>query len=197
MESLQGGFTLKKPDRMFDVDNKAAAFNRAASEAEIVSAFEAVVEEWCKGTEKLLAESDGGRAESEDAGPRPSSSTGGRGWRSSTRSPSNSRGASARWCSASSPPPRAAMLKRWKLLDNSITDANNEAKDNVKYLSTLEKYIEPLSSGNPVTILDALPGLLNNIKMMLTIARCADRAILGGAILRRAILRRNSPRNSL
>ena len=71
---------------------------------------------------------------------------------------------------------KSRVLKRWKLLDNSITDANNEAKDNVKYLSTLEKYIEPLSSGNPVTILDALPGLLNNIKMMLTIARCAAAA---------------------
>ena len=61
---------------------------------------------------------------------------------------------------------KSRVLKRWKLLDNSITDANNEAKDNVKYLSTLEKYIEPLRVGNPETILDSLPGLLNNIKMM-------------------------------
>lgn len=66
---------------------------------------------------------------------------------------------------------KSRVLKRWKLLDNSITDANNEAKDNVKYLSTLEKYIEPLRVGNPETILDSLPGLLNNIKMMHTIAR--------------------------
>ncbi len=27
---------------------------------------------------------------------------------------------------------KSRVLKRWKLLDNSITDANNEAKDNVK-----------------------------------------------------------------
>eukprot|EP00966_Prymnesium_polylepis_P069747 1621542-Prymnesium_polylepis.2 len=64
---------------------------------------------------------------------------------------------------------KSRVLKRWKLLDNSITDANNEAKDNVKYLSTLEKYIEPLRVGNPETILDSLPGLLNNIKMMVRV----------------------------
>ena len=31
-------------------------------------------------------------------------------------------------------------LKRWKVVDNDITDSLNEAKDNVKYLSTLETY---------------------------------------------------------
>lgn len=61
---------------------------------------------------------------------------------------------------------KSRVVKRWKILDNAITDANNEAKDNVKYLSTLEKYIEPLRTGTPETILDSLPGLLNNIKMM-------------------------------
>ena len=91
---------------------------------------------------------------------------------------------------------KSRVLKRWKLLDNSITDANNEAKDNVKYLSTLEKYIEPLSSGNPVTILDALPGLLNNIKMMLTIARCADARNFGAQFGGNSSAQNSSARNS-
>ena len=62
-------------------------------------------------------------------------------------------------------------LKRWRTLDNSVTDAANEAKDNVKYLTALEKYLEPLYVGDTRAAIDGLPGLLNNVKMMHTIAR--------------------------
>ena len=41
----------------------------------------------------------------------------------------------------------------------------------MKYLSTLEKSLEPMYQGTPTSIIDSLPSLLNNIKMMHTIAR--------------------------
>lgn len=47
----------------------------------------------------------------------------------------------------------------------------NEAKDNVKYLQTLERFIEPLYHGTPETIKETLPALMNSIKMIHTIAR--------------------------
>jgi dynein heavy chain len=160
---------------MFDIENKAAAFNRAGAEPEIVAQFEAVVEDWCKGTEKLLAETDSTRVDADDAGPETELDY----WRNRmAKFNSITEQLKGRECKVVLGVLSAAkskVLKRWKLLDNGITDANNEAKDNVKYLSTLEKYIEPLSTGTPLTILDALPGLLNNIKMMHTIARCAPR----------------------
>lgn len=62
-------------------------------------------------------------------------------------------------------------LRRWKQIDISITEAQNEARDNVKYLTTLEKFIEPLYTGNPTTIADTLPALMNSVKMIHTIAR--------------------------
>ena len=63
------------------------------------------------------------------------------------------------------------LLRRWKEKDVLITEKANEAKDNVKYLFTLERFIEPLYSGSATTIIDTLPALMNSIKMIHTIAR--------------------------
>ena len=62
-------------------------------------------------------------------------------------------------------------LRHWKQIDVNITEAANEAKDNVKYLITLEKFIEPLYAGTPTSMLDSLPGLFNSFKMIHTISR--------------------------
>ena len=63
------------------------------------------------------------------------------------------------------------LLRRWKQIDVNITEAANEAKDNAKYLYTLERFIDPLYTGNAETIIDTLPALMNSIKMIHTIAR--------------------------
>ena len=63
------------------------------------------------------------------------------------------------------------LLRRWKQIDVSITESANEAKDNVKYLYTLERFVDPLYTGNAETIIDTLPALMNSIKMIHTIAR--------------------------
>lgn len=60
---------------------------------------------------------------------------------------------------------------KWRSIELKVTEYLNEAKDNVKYLATLEKFIEPLYEGTPETIKDTLPALMNSIKMIHTIAR--------------------------
>jgi dynein heavy chain len=60
---------------------------------------------------------------------------------------------------------------KWRSIELRVTEALNEAKDNVKYLQTLERFIEPLYNGTPENIKETLPALMNSIKMIQTIAR--------------------------
>ena len=64
-----------------------------------------------------------------------------------------------------------SLQKRYENFQNTLTERLNEAKDNVKYLVTLEKFIKPLKDGTPEEIMETLPALMNAIKMIHTIAR--------------------------
>jgi len=66
---------------------------------------------------------------------------------------------------------RTKLLNDYKNIDNILTEKINEAKDNVKYLTTLEKFIDPLYVGTPEQIIETLPALMNAIKMIHTISR--------------------------
>lgn len=78
-------------------------------------------------------------------------------------------------CKVITPPPPCGNETRvspiFLQIDVNVTEAANEAKDNVKFLYTLERFIEPLYSGTATTIIDTLPALMNSIKMIHTIAR--------------------------
>lgn len=45
---------------------------------------------------------------------------------------------------------KSKSINRWRDLDARITDAANEAKDNVRYLYTLDKFFSTLDKNNPV-----------------------------------------------
>lgn len=63
------------------------------------------------------------------------------------------------------------VLRRWKDIDILVTEAANETKDNVKYLSSLQRFIAPIYDGNIKTMCDAIPALVNSVKMIHTVAR--------------------------
>ena len=66
---------------------------------------------------------------------------------------------------------KSKLLKKWKVVDSIITDSFNEAKDNVKYLELIRKSTEELYTGNPISIVQCLPNIMANIKMIHNVAK--------------------------
>lgn len=175
VESMSKEVELQQPDARYMIDDSRpaatiqSAWARAAMETDLVMHYEAVVESWCTNLERLLM--DKPKGETDDADPNSEFEF----WRQrmtyfNSVAEQLKRKQSKNIIGVLTTA-RSKVLKKWKVIDHSITDALNEAKDNNKYLSAIEKYTEPLYSANPLLAMDVLPALINNIKMMLTIAR--------------------------
>uniref|UniRef100_A0A8C4E9U5 AAA+ ATPase domain-containing protein n=1 Tax=Dicentrarchus labrax TaxID=13489 RepID=A0A8C4E9U5_DICLA len=63
------------------------------------------------------------------------------------------------------------IMKLWRELDARITDRANEAKDNVKFLNTLENVCQPLYNSGPVCIHHLIvQNVINAIQMIYTVS---------------------------
>ena len=59
VNNLQGGVELKKPEKRYaDLELKPNTFNKLAQDPEATAHFEAILEDWCVQTEKLLEEDE-------------------------------------------------------------------------------------------------------------------------------------------
>ncbi|SCU69962.1 Cytoplasmic dynein 2 heavy chain (DYNC2H1), putative [Trypanosoma equiperdum] len=70
---------------------------------------------------------------------------------------------------------KSPLLQRWVEVDAALNDALSEAQENVKYLRSLSKYFDVLYSSDIAQIINMLPSLISNIRMMHTIARYYSR----------------------
>ncbi|XP_041823849.1 dynein heavy chain 5, axonemal [Melanotaenia boesemani] len=61
---------------------------------------------------------------------------------------------------------KSRTIRTWRQLDGDITVVANEAKDNVKYLYTLDKFFGPLDESTPTSALEHLPSLMTSIRMI-------------------------------
>ncbi|XP_036931610.1 dynein heavy chain 5, axonemal isoform X3 [Acanthopagrus latus] len=171
-ESLQEKVTLKACD-VFDlrVLKGPSDYMAAANSAETTEKIEACMKVWIKQIEQVLAESEQLRKEADDLGPRAELDH----WKKrmsrfnylldQLKSPDVKAVLGVLLMA------KSKLIKSWRELDTRITDAANEAKDNVKYLYSLEKFCDPLYSSDPVSMVDAIPGLINAIRMIHSISR--------------------------
>uniref|UniRef100_A0A3Q2QWB4 Dynein heavy chain tail domain-containing protein n=1 Tax=Fundulus heteroclitus TaxID=8078 RepID=A0A3Q2QWB4_FUNHE len=61
---------------------------------------------------------------------------------------------------------RSKMIKVWRDLDNRITDRLNEAKDYLKFLSTLEKVLQSLYNNDPDSLIKSVHSLIRAIEII-------------------------------
>ena len=152
---------------------------------EMITEFERIFNDWSEKIEQTLEEAEAERKEDKDAGPRQELEY----WKQRMRKltcvseqlrSKNCRtvfdvlnhASTATGDNANRPRDKIYLAtSKWRSIELRVTEALNEAKDNVKYLQTLEKFIEPLYDGTPESIKDTLPALMNSIKMIHTIAR--------------------------
>lgn len=189
LKSMNSGLELKKTDKKYDtLDSRL--WNKYATDNESVGHFYAVLQTWCSQVSSFLDESQTyqqQRWESTDAGPDTELEYWKRRLQRLTGIMEQIKMKDCKMIIATltnvtkqtSTPPGIekqsifVLLRNWKQIDIRLTEAANEAKDNVKYLATLEKFIEPLYStkNSFQDVIDGLPALLNAVKMIHTIAR--------------------------
>ncbi|EDV25010.1 uncharacterized protein TRIADDRAFT_56504 [Trichoplax adhaerens] len=143
-----------------------ADFALAAYNTELVFNLEGYVNIWFKQIEQVLAESEQMRKEADDIGPAAELEH----WRK-RMAKFNSlldqiKCANCKTVIGVLQAAKSKTIKYWKELDIRITDAANEAKDNVKYLYTLDKFFAPLSKCSPTEMIEHIPSLMNAIRMI-------------------------------
>ncbi|XP_074653701.1 dynein axonemal heavy chain 8-like [Tubulanus polymorphus] len=143
----------------------------SAANPDIVGKLETLVSTWCKQIEQVLAESEQMRKEADDTGPLAELEH----WRQLTvRFNSILEQIKSHECRVVINIlniAKSKVMKMWKDLDSRITDSANEARDNVKYLYTLEKFCEPIYRCDPVSMTESIPSLINAIRMIHSISR--------------------------
>ncbi|NWS16459.1 DYH5 protein, partial [Pachyramphus minor] len=132
---------------------------------EVTERLEEVVRIWTKQIRQVLVESEQIRREADDVGPSAELEH----WKTRMSSFNSLldeiKSSRVKKIISILQAARSKTLKQWKELDSSITIAANEAKDNVRYLYTLDKFFGPLANASPV-MMEHIPSLMNTICMI-------------------------------
>ncbi|XP_060906983.1 dynein axonemal heavy chain 5 [Labrus mixtus] len=170
-ESLQEKVNLTECDT-FDllVLKSPSDYVAAANSTETTDKIEACMKMWIKQIEQVLAESDQLR-KADDLGPRAELEHWKRRMSRFNYLLDQLKRPDVKAALGVLLMAKSKLIKSWRELDIRITDAANEAKDNVKYLYSLEKFFDPLYNSDPVSMMDAIPGLINAIRMIHSVSR--------------------------
>ncbi|KAG9479366.1 hypothetical protein GDO78_012827 [Eleutherodactylus coqui] len=166
--NLDGKIELKKVDSSNFLDSLQGPsdFIAAGGNSEVIEKLEGMLSVWIRQIEQVLAESEQMRKEADDIGPSAELEH----WKSRMSSFNSLldeiKSPKVRKVLSILQAAKSRMLKQWKELDCNVTNAANEAKDNVKYLYTLDRFFGPLGKASPASMVEHIPSLMNSIRMI-------------------------------
>jgi dynein heavy chain len=171
--SLEGQIQLQEYEYtpIVDMLETPSGYQDAAASTETTEKLETLLGLWCKQIETVLAESEQIRREADDVGPGAELEHWKKRMATFNSLLDQIKNPRCKSVVAALGYAKSRLVKRWRELDMRITDAANEAKDNVKYLYTLDKFFGPLSVCDPKSMVELLPGLLTAIKMIHSISQ--------------------------
>uniref|UniRef100_A0A1I8FY30 Dynein heavy chain 5, axonemal n=1 Tax=Macrostomum lignano TaxID=282301 RepID=A0A1I8FY30_9PLAT len=158
------GFDLKRLKTITDI-------NQAASQADSLAAVEECAASWMKQIEQVLAETEQIRREADNVGPRAELDYWKRRMAKFNYLLDQLKSNDVKQVLGVLNAAKSKSLKTWFEMDRRITDNANEAKDNVKFLYTLDEHCMPLYHSDPVKMVDMIPKLINGIRMIHSISR--------------------------
>lgn len=169
--ALRNNVRLAPPIKAFHIKYTPEAMKAASQKLEIVLLYEETLRRWNDQIIALVQESSQVRSEDEETGPRAELEY----WKSRMArfnsiveqlKTTDSKTVLGVLKFATSP-----VLDNFAAIDRQVTDCANEAKDNVKYLYTLDEFAEPLYRGDPTVIAPSIPALINAVRTMYGISR--------------------------
>ncbi|XP_074645893.1 dynein axonemal heavy chain 5-like [Tubulanus polymorphus] len=170
---MEGQVTLEDNEmgHILDGMKSPSDYHSASSSSESLIKFEEILMIWAKQIEQVLTESEQMRREADDIGPTAELNY----WKNRMATFNNLleqiKNRRCRAVVGVLAQAKSKCLVKWKELDVRITDAANEARDNVKYLYTLDKFFGPLSKCNPASMVEHIPSLMNAVRMIYSISQ--------------------------
>ncbi|NXE58453.1 DYH8 protein, partial [Calcarius ornatus] len=164
---IEGTVELKKVDHInFSELQTFDKITAAADNHDTVNQLEEVLMIWYKQIEHVLTESKQLRREAKDSGPLMELEN----WKYMSAKLNfiieQIKGQNCKAVINVLKVAHSKILKSWQELDGKITDAANESKDNVRYLSTLEKVCQPLYTTDVVLMTQGIPYLIKAVQMI-------------------------------
>ncbi|KAJ8010647.1 hypothetical protein DPEC_G00077260 [Dallia pectoralis] len=171
--NMEGKFQLHKVDTGPSLNSllDPADYTNAANNSELVQELEGVLLHWAHQIEQVLTEGEQMRKEADDIGPSAELDHWKRRMTTFNSLKDEIKRPHVKKVIGVLQVARSKTLKTWRELDGNITIVANEAKDNVKYLYTLEKFFGPLGKCTPTTMLEHIPSLMNSIRMIHSISQ--------------------------